>query len=147
MIKRMLHKLIVVWCLYGAVRVIIFIHPWMFWLAARVKPYFGKGDYELVRGSDGCLLNPIKRAYEHIAWDSGSFVQNLWVWGTGLAAIAVVLIFLAILSGFSNWLFNKRGDQDTIWKRMDVGQDNLIEDVKTIKEALDIDKEADKDEQ
>ncbi len=142
MIKKMLHKLIVVWCLYGAVRVILFIHPWMFWLAARAQPYFGKSELKHRWSSDGHL----EKFYENVAWDSGSIAQNCCVWGIGLAAIAVVLICLAILGKFSNWLFNKRGDQDTIWKRMDTGQDNLIEDVQAIKEKLGIDPDQNKEE-
>ncbi len=142
MIKRLLHKFIVGWCLYGLIRVLIFIHPWMFWLAERVKPYFSKGDWEYGRDSAGHL----EKIYTHVAWDSGSIVQNFWVWGAGIVVIGVVLIILWLLSELSNWLFNKRGDQDTTLKRMDVGQDNLIADVKAIKEMLKS-KDAEEDEE
>lgn len=127
MIKRMLHKVIIVWCLYGLIRLIIFAHPWLFWLAARVKPNFarsGEYSYDL-------------HDYIPIPWDASSTKQSFWVWLTAIGGVAVALFLCAILAEAKDWLFNV-DDHDSHLARLDDGQDDLLEDMKAIKKKFGI---------
>lgn len=67
MFKKLFQRIAIIWCLYGIVKLCIFLNPWMFRLAAMVKPVLQDNSKWLSK--------------EDIPWDSG-WSGNNWSYST-----------------------------------------------------------------
>ena len=97
MFKKLLHRITVVWCLYGLVRLCILFNPWVFRIAKLIKPF----NYE-------SSINPSFNE----AWDSGDIGQIMEVWF--FVAIIIVIVALASfgIHHFANWFFNTSNENE-----------------------------------
>lgn len=77
MIKKILHRITVVWCLYGLVRFLMFVHPYLLWCFAKVDPAF-KTD------SDGPVI----------------------MWFVTVFGLLILFVLGVAIHQFSNWFFN-----------------------------------------
>ncbi len=85
MIKKVLHKVIVCWCLYGLYLVLVTAHPWLFWVAARIKPYFDANE-------NWDRLDPVP-------WNPNSWGQSMLVWFCAIVICsAVVAAYVGLTS-------------------------------------------------
>ncbi len=91
MIKKMLHKVIIGWCLYGLYCIVIFVHPWLFWLAARIKPYFDSNE-------KWDRLDPVP-------WDASDWEQVILVWVCTILIVGFSIGAYSGLGAFCEWLF------------------------------------------
>ena len=91
MIKKLLHRITVVWCLYGLIRLCIFANPWVFRIAKMYRPLFYKS-----RASDNF----------NESWDIADPYQIIFVWFWVAVALGLVLAACAVIHIFSDWFFN-----------------------------------------
>ena len=94
MIKKCLHRITVVWCLYGLVRVCIFANPWMFRLAKIIAPVWED--------------NSAYRSLEDVPWSTTDPFQIFVVWFCVCAAAFVVFLILAAIHNFTDWFFSTK---------------------------------------
>lgn len=99
MLKKMLHRVFVIWCLYGLVKLCIFVNPWLFRLAKVIKPvYEDNSEWEFI---------------EDVPWNSSSPEQIITLWLFVFVCLFALFLASAILHGFSRWFFNENKDQKT----------------------------------
>lgn len=79
MFKKALHRIVVIWCLYGLVRVLMFVHPHLLWCFAKVDPAF-KND------SDGPYI----------------------MWVATVFGLFFLFLLGLLIHAFSNWFFNTK---------------------------------------
>lgn len=82
MIKKTLHRIVIVWCIYGLVRVCIWVNPLLFWVANIIDP-----DYE---------------------WDKADWGEIFALWAITTVLILVVILIFVAIHAFSNWFFNEK---------------------------------------
>ncbi len=98
MVGKMFRRIVIVWCIYGLVRICVFLNPWLFRLCKIIKPHF----------EDNSKWSTIPS----IEWDCASTLQILAVWIiTLIVALIGFLIVLAIHS-FSGWFFNEEEEEE-----------------------------------
>ena len=78
MIKKALHRITVIWCLYGLARLLILVHPYLLWV-------FGKANSDFL---------------------DESIESSIAVWLILLVVVLVIFIAGAGVHHFSNWFFN-----------------------------------------
>lgn len=96
MIKKMLHRVTVVWCLYGLVRLCIFVNPLLFRLMKLFMPVYEDNS-----------------AYQHIPdepWNPADPEQILMVWFLVIVAIGIIVGISAAIHHFANWFFSTKKD-------------------------------------
>ena len=83
MIKKALHRITVIWCLYGLACIITFIHPQLLWVFAKIGPEFAPShpEYNIVTAS-------------------------AIMWFTIIIGGLMLFIAGAAIHHFSNWFFN-----------------------------------------
>lgn len=92
MFKKALHRITVVWCLYGLGRLCIFVNPWVFRVAKIFKPVFeDNSEYEFL---------------DNIPWDSSSIEQNLVLWFAIFLGAFILFFAYCGVHHFANWFFN-----------------------------------------
>lgn len=125
MIKKALHRVIVLWILYGAYRIIVFANPYVMWLMSKIL-----GPSPLESTTD-----------VFIAW--GIFIAG------SVMAVTIISGILLAYSEFTKWLFHEttasaaKSKMEHRIEQIDKGQDDLIDDMQTIKKALKIEDEQD----
>ena len=78
MIKKALHRITVIWCLYGLARLLILVHPYLLWLCGKINPNLCDGSIE----------------------------TSIAVWLILFVVILVIFLAGAGIHHFSNWFFN-----------------------------------------
>jgi len=81
MFRKLLRRIAILWCLYGLVKVCIFVNPWLFCVAKMIKPY-----------------EP---------WDSTSAFQISLVWAVVLFALGIAGIICCVIHYLSEWFFGE----------------------------------------
>jgi len=99
MLKKMLHRIVIIWIGYGLVRLCILVNPWLFRLVKVVKPvYEDNSEYS---------------TFEDVLWNSGNIEQIIVLWLFVFICLFALFIVSAVLHGFSRWFFNENKDQKT----------------------------------
>lgn len=93
MVKKMLHRIVIVWCIYGFVRVCIWANPLLFRVAKIIMPLWWDS-----------LVDP---KFDE-PWNCTAPEQILVVWFCVLVIMIVVVLVFAALHAFSNWFFNEK---------------------------------------
>jgi len=81
MFKKALHRVVVIWCLYGLAKVCIFVNPLLFKVWAMISPI----------------------GYPPILGDGA---DTFGVWAISILAVTVLVIVYCGVHRFSNWFFN-----------------------------------------
>lgn len=82
MIAKLVRRLIIIWCLWGVIRLCIFMHPFLMGVAKRADPnYFVRSPASV---EDGAI-----------------------VWFILLLGAIVVVVIVAAIHCFSSWLFKE----------------------------------------
>lgn len=98
MAKKLFHRIVIVWCLYGLVRFCIFINPLVFRAAKFIKPQLED--------------NNSWSSIPNVEWNHESIGQIMLVWVFVLVGTFVVLLIIAAIHNFSNWFFNEKPKED-----------------------------------
>ena len=85
MFKKALHRITVVWCLYGLGRIIMFLNPYVMWVFTKyLDPTYPEGDLEL------------------------QIVGSVLMWMFVGAGLFSLFIISCGIHAFANWFFNTK---------------------------------------
>ncbi len=93
MCRKVLRRLVIMWCIFGTWKCCVFANPWLFRVAEMIFPYWDDNSRW------GSLENEL--------WDAGSWQQRIFVWFWTILAIALVVGAIAVMHAFTAWLFNE----------------------------------------
>ena len=97
MCAKVLRRLVVLWCMFGAWKCCVFANPWLFRIAEMLYPYWDDN-------SEWDVL-------ENELWDAGSIEQRIFVWFWTAIVIALLIAASASMHVFTSWLFNENEDE------------------------------------
>lgn len=92
MVKKLLHRITVVWCLYGLVRGCILVNPLAFRFVKIFSPLYDD--------------NSMYHSLPDIPWSVADPVHVLIVWFWVCLCVCVALAIIAGIHHFANWFFN-----------------------------------------
>lgn len=98
MIKKALHRITVVWCLYGLVRLCMFVNPLVFRVAKMIKPFWDD--------------NSAYHSIDNELWNVADPYQIVYVWFFVAVTIGVIALILSGINEFSNWFFNTKPEEE-----------------------------------
>ena len=93
-IMKLLRRAMVVWCVYGIVKLCILVNPLLFWVAGKVTPYY----------YDRSMYPSLKS----VTWDSSSPEQIVCVWLIALLGAIVAGIVVCGIHYAAKAIFNER---------------------------------------
>jgi len=98
MFKKLLHRITVVWCLYGLVRVCIIANPLAFRLIKIFKPLW----------DDNSRWSHL----EDEPWNMADPFHIVCVWFWVAVGIVVIMAISAGIHHFANWFFNTANENE-----------------------------------
>jgi len=98
LIPKLIRRIIMIWVFYGVYKFCIFVNPYLFWIAQKIKPVY----------DDNSRWSTIP----DIPWDSSDSEQIFEVWFFTLVFIIVLGLIIAGIHYFSEWLFNEGKDNE-----------------------------------
>ena len=93
-IMKLLRRAMMVWCVYGIVKLCILVNPLLFWVAGKVRPYY----YD----------RSMYSSFKSVTWDSSSPEQIVYVWFIALLGAIVAGIVVCGIHYAAKAIFNER---------------------------------------
>ena len=92
--RSLARKAVVAWCLYGVVRIFVFVNPWLFRLLTLWKPYYDS--------------NERWKYIDPEPWDSTAVEQIIEVWFCTVVGVGILCGALFLLHKLSDCILTKK---------------------------------------